>query len=50
MQKIINTLEQLKSISSDKSIYIYGAKTIAVRTCLFLENSNGGGKRLPRFK
>lgn len=43
MHKIINTLEQLKSICFDDPVYIYGAKTIAVRTCIFLENSKRGG-------
>ncbi|ORU00550.1 maltose O-acetyltransferase [Anaerovibrio sp. JC8] len=41
MHKIINTRRQLKSICSDKAVFIYGAKTIAERICEFLENSDG---------
>lgn len=44
MYSIFNTLSQFDSIKTDQPIYIYGAKTIAIRACIYLEKIlNGGG-------
>ena len=44
MHTIINSLTQLDSIKVDSPIYIYGAKTIAIRVCMYLENIQNGVK------
>lgn len=50
MYSIFNTLSQLDSVKTDQPIYIYGAKTIAIRACMYLEKIlNGGGNGLPCF-
>ena len=49
MHTIINSLTQLDSIKVDSPIYIYGAKTIAIRVCMYLENIQNGVKGF-RFK
>lgn len=46
MYSIFNSLTQFDSVKTDQPIYIYGAKTIAIRACMYLEkilNLGGGG-------
>jgi len=52
MYSIFNTLAQFDSVKADQPIYIYGAKTIAIRACMYLEKILNGeeGNRLPCFE
>ena len=51
MYSIFNTLAQFDSVKTDQPIYIYGANTIAIRACMYLEKilNWGGGDGIPRF-